>query len=435
MLQKFKGSKWGCASIYLFIFTFMLILNVLTPLLADDFSYATNFATWKLMEGFDEIFPSLEVHAQIYNGRLISHFFVHLFMLFPQFVFDLVNALMFTLYIFLISHIANVKKQRNNYLVALVFIFTLLCHSAFGGEFLWLAGSINYLWGMVAGLVFLLPYHNYLVFDRVMHPLLWIFFIPFGFIAGAYLENVSAGVIFTAVLYIFISKLYFKKRLRPELLLAIIPSVLGYIFMATRPGTALNKLSSFDILGLLTVALYIIGMIAALALPICLYIQLFIKGKRQGLDKRIFASSLIIMAGGLASNGVMIFAEHYPIRCSIGISTSVICAAAMLYSCVGRINFGKHARIIISSFVCLFVLFVGVGIGDIIYTRVQFDENVEHIEECKARGELDVSVSKIECFTKYSAARGLDHLSKNPKDWPNSAIKRYFKLNSIKLGD
>ena len=435
MLQKFKSSKWASLCLYASIFVFMLILNVITPIYADDYSYVYHFKTGKVIESIPEIFDSLKYHAQTCNGRLISHFFVHLFMMLPWIVFDVVNSLVFVLFIFLSYKIANVKRERDNFLALLIFLFTVLCHAAFGEEFLWVAGACNYMWAAVAGLLFLIPFHNYLVFDKKVHPALWVVFIPFGFVAGAYLENVSAAVVFTAALYTVVSKLYFKKKLRIEFILAIVASAAGYLFMITRPGTLLNKATSFGIIQMLLIFLTMLLMLVVLALPIVLYIQLFIKAKREGTEKTIIASSLILMAGAMASNAILIFAAFYPRRCAVGLATLVICAAAMLYNAVGGISFGKHTKKLCATFLAVLVVFFGVGLWDIILTRVQFDENEEIIAEAKAQGIYDVYVNPITPNTKYSGARGMTHLSKNPWDWPNSVIAKYYGIKYIRLKD
>ena len=301
-------------------------------------------------------------------------------------------------------------------------------------EFLWVAGACNYMWAMVAGLVFLLPMHEYLVFGKKLHPALWALYIPFGFVAGAFLESVSAGVIFTGFLYIVVSKFVFKKKFRIDAILSLAMAGLGYIFMATRPGTSANKISTFsDPMQTLRVILMIGLMVLVLAAPILLYIQLFVKSKRAGVAKVIFASSLILLAGGMASNGVMLFAVFYPKRCAIGLATAVICATAMLYSAAGGLSFGKHTKKIVCVFLAYLAVCLGFGLSDIIITRVQFDRNEAWIEECKAAGIYDVRVDPITPRTKYSGARGMTHLMPNPDEWPNCVIDRYYGLDTILL--
>lgn len=73
----------------------MLALNILSPYHGDDFAYNFSFATGERIASFADIFPSLASHAHSMNGRLVAHFFVHLFTLFPTVVFDIVNSVVF----------------------------------------------------------------------------------------------------------------------------------------------------------------------------------------------------------------------------------------------------------------------------------------------------------------------------------------------------
>ena len=184
---------------------------------------------------------------------------------------------------------------------------------------------------------------------------------------------------------------------------------------------------------MLFIFLTMLLMLVVLALPIVLYVQLFIKAKRTGTEKTIIASSIILMAGAMASNGILIFAAFYPRRCAVGLATLVICATAMLYNAVCGISFGKHTKKLCATFLTVLVVFFGIGFADIIVTRVQFDENEEIIAEAKAQGVVDVYVNRITPNTKYSGARGMTHLSENPKDWPNNIIAKYYGIKSIRL--
>ena len=434
MFKNFKTSKKGTVILFLAIFAFMLILNGITPIYADDYSYVYHFKTGEVIESIPDIIDSLKYHAETCNGRLISHFFVHLFMMLPWIVFDIVNSAMFVLFIYLSSRLANVKRERDNVLTLIIFIFTFMFHPAFGEEFLWVAGACNYMWAMVAGLIFLLPMHSYLVFDKKLHPALWVLYIPFGFVAGAFLENVSAGVIFTGALYIIITKFVFKKRFRIDAILSLAMAGLGYIFMATRPGTSANKISTFaDPMQTLRVILMMGLMVLVLAVPILLYIQLLVKSKRVGVSKEVIFSTIILLAGGMASNGVLLFAVFYPKRCAIGLASMVICATAMLYNAAGGLTFGRFTKKILCVFFTILTLYLGVALADIIITRVQFDRNEAHIEECKAAGIYDVRVDPITPRTKYSGAKGMTHLMPNPDHWPNCVIDKYYGLDTILL--
>ena len=78
-------------------FAVMAGLNLLTPMIADDYRYAFSFSTGARLQIVGEIFPSLAAHASVMNGRLVPHFFVQLFTITPRPVFSLLNAMVYVL--------------------------------------------------------------------------------------------------------------------------------------------------------------------------------------------------------------------------------------------------------------------------------------------------------------------------------------------------
>ena len=63
------------------LFFTALLFNHWTPYAADDYSYMFNLSDGSRMTSIGQIFSSLAVHYTKYgNGRLVSHFFVMLFL-------------------------------------------------------------------------------------------------------------------------------------------------------------------------------------------------------------------------------------------------------------------------------------------------------------------------------------------------------------------
>ena len=69
----------------------VLALNLLTPFAADDYFYAFSFATGERIVSLRQLIPSLIAHGQIMNGRYAPHFFVQLFTMLPDFVFEFLD--------------------------------------------------------------------------------------------------------------------------------------------------------------------------------------------------------------------------------------------------------------------------------------------------------------------------------------------------------
>lgn len=437
MLEKFKTSKKWTYGVYLIIFGFMLIMNVLTHMTADDFSYSINMGTANdRVSSLSEIFKSLELHKEYVNGRLIPHFFVYLFVMLPSFVFDLVNSAVFTLMIFLMSVIGNPSGKRNNLIPALMFAFTALCQPSFGQQFLWIAGACNYLWCMPFALAFLLPYYNYLVHGKTLHPALWAPFFLTALCACAYSENMSAGIMFTAGCFILATKLIFKKKLRAEHFIALGIGFVGYCFMVFQQGTKDQKLSNFQFGTVMWVLFVGLAIIATLVLPIFLYVLFLRRSKREGVKRERLFATYIFIAGGLCSNFIMLVADVYPHRCATYMVVTLLLALSILYSSLENVSFGKHTKKICASFLVFTTLFIGFGVFDVCRMHVNRMEMEAVIEEAKASGgSTDVYVPMEKAISKFSAQRGHVYFSSVEADgrrvWPNREAAIYYEVDSI----
>ena len=200
------------AALLLGIFLLMLLGNVLTPYVVDDWAYMHSFATGERLTRFGEIFPSMAAHAQTMNGRLFAHFWAQLFLLLPKAVFNIVNALVFTALIALLARLAQPEGERDNLILLMIFCAVWVFVPAFGQVFFWLDGACNYGWGCAVGLAFLMPYIRFFDRDAKKKPLFWILWMLAGFYTGAYLENMAAGAIFLSALLLFGRRVLCRKK-------------------------------------------------------------------------------------------------------------------------------------------------------------------------------------------------------------------------------
>lgn len=103
------------------IFFVMLVCNLLTKFLADDFAYLFSFADGSRIEHLSQIIPSMAAHAKSMNGRLTAHSLVQLFVIFPTWVFDVVNALMCVSLVWGIESLSRGQWKRSPLMAATVF--------------------------------------------------------------------------------------------------------------------------------------------------------------------------------------------------------------------------------------------------------------------------------------------------------------------------
>lgn len=78
------------------VFAWMLLLNFLTPYLADDYTFAYAFDTGQRLHSLPQLIQSLAYHYHEWSGRVIVKFFAQGFTMFPKALFNFCTAAMFT---------------------------------------------------------------------------------------------------------------------------------------------------------------------------------------------------------------------------------------------------------------------------------------------------------------------------------------------------
>jgi len=138
------------------------VLNFLTPLYHDDFVYQFMFEGGTVnydnpIKSISDIVASQVEHYHSVNGRSIVHFLVQLFTgLLGKTVFNLFNIIVFGVFLFLLRDFSSSRKREttpNQGFTAVILVLVLLL-PRFKDTFLWMTGSINYLWSATAALLF-----------------------------------------------------------------------------------------------------------------------------------------------------------------------------------------------------------------------------------------------------------------------------------------
>ena len=94
-LDRINQSKVTFAICIIAMTVIMIVCNLLTNLIVDDFTYKFSFADGTRITGFFQIPGSIIRHHQIMNGRFVAHFLVQVMLLLPDALARIINALMF----------------------------------------------------------------------------------------------------------------------------------------------------------------------------------------------------------------------------------------------------------------------------------------------------------------------------------------------------
>ena len=149
-----------------------LLFNHWTP-----YSYMFNFSDGSRITSLGQIFQSLAEHYMHYgNGRIVSHFFVMLFLIGSKSVFNIVNAVFFVLFVISIYKVTSRNKKFSLLLFFAIPTLLWLYMPAYGQIFLWLDGSINYMWSYLFALTYLFVYIG-LIRNRILLDKKWKMFL------------------------------------------------------------------------------------------------------------------------------------------------------------------------------------------------------------------------------------------------------------------
>lgn len=415
---------------YLVILLLLLTYNYLTPFIGDDFYYMFSFADGTRIRSLGDIVTSMVAHSQIMNGRWAAHTLVQFFGMFPPFVFDIVNAVMFTAYIALMYRIST-NAGSNPILMPLVFCVVWLYQPGFSDSILWQDGACNYLWSVVFGLLFIRRYVDLCIYGRPSGG--WVgktVFVILSFPLGAYSENVSAACIFMGMLALGWQHFCRKEKVEKHLILALILAFAGYVSIYLAPAQWANKATGMNLVGLLTSFVEAVIMYRSFGVLCGAFVVLLIVNIKEKTQRDTIALALLFLAGSLAANFIMTFAAYYHPRSATGAFCFLLVADLILLQAIFQ-NVKFHTAIVCVLAVTILatVPALAEATRDIGKTYIEVRQNEAYIEACKAQGILDVEVPiPTASRTDYCVTYGGYYMGEGVN---YTMMAKYYGLNSL----
>lgn len=299
------------ALIPLAVFVFMLIFNIMTPLIADDFNYSFSWATNRRVTCVADIISSMQTHRLFQHCRVVASGFASLFLLLPKGFFNVFNALSAALTAYLLLRTVSffAEDRRSAVKPALIGLMLFWCFTpAFGQVWFWLDGACNYSLALTFIAVFLTPYFAALSGKRCSpHPALYPFICLEAFAAGAFSESGSVSALFIALCMLILILIY-RRKLPPVLVLSFAAALAGFVWMMSAPSmrsgvrgalslsAVLSVLGSLaDLVGRLRGALGSALFFALILLAVALVLLLILLRRRRGLCFAL--AGLILLLG------------------------------------------------------------------------------------------------------------------------------------------
>jgi len=419
------------------IFLLMLILNYLTPLIADDFSYS--FGLDGRIKDFVDIVQNQFHHYFNWGGRVVAHFIGQTFLMFPKIIFSILNAAMYTLLVWLIYANAKGSHDDNPKMIIIINLALWFVLPVFGQTCLWLIGSCNYLWTMVIILAFSLVYRKNVIKDSIFSIM---GLLLLGIIAGWTNENTSFGLI-----VLIFGLLLFAKRngekLKKWQISGFIGSVVGFITLIIAPGNFIRSEEfvddTFILIKFLKRGLDYTASMVDILLPLIIVtvilISLIIYYKKK-INNNIYP----FIAASIFAVYSMIASPYFPERAWFGVVVFMLISVMILLFDVDELMFKKKAYNTIIGVVIAILAIMYFGdycrsTLDIYNFNNVWDKRIAYIEREKVNNNYDVVVSKYDTGNSKNPAYGLGDLTTNPDTWPNEAVSRYFGLKSIKIAE
>lgn len=432
-LKNIRLSKEKQIVIILFIiFAMMLILNFLTPIIADDYSYSFGANGERIKNIIDIIVRQID-HWLNWGGRNVAHFIANFLLMYPKTIFNILNSLMYTALVYLIYKHSQTTKEEKPLLLILIHLGLYFLTPVFGQNCIWLIGSCNYLWTIVIILIFLLMYReNYKKKDTIA---LSIGMLLLGIIAGWTNENTAFGLIVIEILSMLAYK--GKDKIEKYKISGLIGTIIGFIMMICAPGNFIRNKEFADessfvvkiIKRIFNVTISIMDLIPILIICVIILISIYIY-KNKKIDKRawiyLIASFLTIYA--------MVLSPTFPERAWFGIVVfMLISITSMIYN-IEKIH--KFFNIILID-IAIIGTFYYIGdylllAQDINELRATWNYRISTIEEMKESGQTDFEFSEYVTTNTKSPQYGLADISIEAHGWPNDAIEKYYEIGSIK---
>lgn len=213
---------WG---LMLAVCIVMYVMNVWTSFKEDDMEFSLLRDA-----GFMDFMRAQYDHYMTANGRC-ADFFATLFCAYlGKPLFNIVNTLMFAVMAHLVCILST--GRRSVLVLAMFIAFVALCFPVPGQTILFVAGSCNYMWAIVASLLMIVLLRRYS--SQPGQPSKWksLLLVLLAFVAGNFNEATSFGFFGGMVLYY----LFNRKELNRTVVLTLLAYLAGIILIMGSPG-------------------------------------------------------------------------------------------------------------------------------------------------------------------------------------------------------
>lgn len=419
-----RGRMAGLIAVLALIGAVMLLLNVHTPLMMDDYDYSFSWSTGERLAGLSDIAASQAAHYRLWGGRSVVHALAQLFLYLGKPVFNIANTLMYLLLLLEIAMLARPKGARLSCATVLaahaaLFLFVPF----FGTVFLWLDGACNYLWGTALALVPLLiavSEREGGFFDGGFSR--GVLAIVPCFLAGWTNENTACGVLAVCLLLLLWDKLR-GRRIRPWRIAAALAQLAGVLVMLLAPGNfaRASEGASRSLVFELAYRFGVVTLCVARYAHWALALSAVLLAWKRKLPANVERLCLLVVCALLCAYALV---GSPQISDRSFTAVIVLAVSALLLLCREYMPGAAADR----NAVCAALLLLTVAGGGAALDRVCAHEQawlaqVERMQAAADAGESEVTISSVPSDSRFTMDITLESDS---SAWPNSTLGKYY---------
>ncbi|MDR1809335.1 MAG: DUF6056 family protein [Prevotella sp.] len=389
-------------------------LNVKTPFQWDDFRLTQ---IWPNEDGlkvkcFHDILDSQYNHYYTWGGRTLVHIIAQFLIFIRPMQADVLNTLVYLLYISLIYYHVKGKSKHDLLLFAGVNFLVFFFQPVFGETILWLTGSANYLWGTSFILLFMLPYRLYNGQRQKNKLPKAAGMLLLGIMAGWTNENTAAAMLLMTAAFIWF---YYSQKWKIPAWAAtgLLGAVAGYLLMILAPGNFFRAELrtdgmtmdlfhlSYRFLTNTELFFQYLGILNLLGFILYLLYRRYTERDASYFRKRFLF--VVYFTGAIASVYVMLFSPFFPPRAWFGAVTFNIIAFGLTVKSLNySLSFLRQIRIGMFLFgAILFAFTCYEAFRDVAYINSVWNERYAQVQKQLDTGET-AEFNFVQSRTKFA---------------------------------
>ncbi len=440
-MESLKKNKLSIFLLIVFMIVIYLIGKSYMPA-ADEYNYSHITWTNQRLSGIRDIITSQTILYEKWTGRIPVLTTIQTILYGGTWIYELLNPIIFAIFVVFIGCI--VYKNPNYFKISLAICLCLFFIGAAGEKFIWLSGSINYLWTATLMLGVMYYFYQIIMLDKkISKKEMWLLF-GLSFFSGWSQEN-TAFVLGSFIIVIGILNikkvLKYSKREKAVIFTSVILFGIGSMLLIFAPGnfSRLNstQASTERFYNMFKNLLYMSPLTAIYVTTII--ILAIIKQKQDNITKKtMLKSQIIFILPVIIALLPMLLINEFPVRATLPYETLIMVGILANSEYIVK-NLGFKKTVII------FQIIVTIGIGYKLLKNVSVAQNymlpykekiATEINIAKMQNQKDVVLSAFEHTDKIAELGKfnllVDFSPQSSKEYlTNMYMSTYYGFDSI----